>query len=207
MTIQWNESGYPAKHYEELRTVKKSSLQICSVMFAVTAVLFVGSTLDLVNAWVTAFAMALLVMGLASSLSAIYATMRHIRIIPYFARPLGDIDTYCAGYALAKYLRHLDAIATQQHVLPLSSFGFADDLAGETLKWFSPDLGLKSLNAIVSGIADAPPRIRAALEADLTKWHHALSKADEQGIQFCILLQHGNSTSGHEWAVRKGSAF
>ena len=39
------------------------------------------------------------------------------------------------------------------------------------------------------------------------KLQAALEKAVAADVPFCVLLMHGNTTSGHEWDVRKGSAF
>src|SRR5690606_10699345 len=103
-----------------------------------------------------------------------------------------------------QFCSQLDAVAIAEGVQPLSAFGFNDDLYGQALTWHSADEGLQTVTALRKAVEThrlSLPRADSVLE-DLQKLQHAFSRAAEQDIPFCLLLRHGNSTSGHEWSVR-----
>lgn len=60
------------------------------------------------------------------------------RIVPYFSDSVGDIDSFRGGFALAANCRALDALTGKHSSTLLSSFGFADDLAYETVRCTRP---------------------------------------------------------------------
>lgn len=158
---------------------------------------------------VAAFAIAIFLFFGLGSLGGVYDSTHYVRVMLYFERALGDIDTFLAGYALARYLEQLDALAIAHGAEPISKFGFADDLRGETLIWHNANEGLHCVRTLRFAMEcqSIAADVRSAIERDLVAWEHALNKASEQDVKFCALLMHGNSTSGHEWDVRKGSAF
>lgn len=208
--MDWTTTGYPPKHYEELGSAKRYAFKALAVtgsfmLIALAVVLYYG-----IHPGVAAFAIAIFVLfGVIGGLGWVYDSTRYVRVMLYFGRALGDIDTFLAGYTLARYLGQLDALATAHGAEPISAFGFADDLRGETLVWHDANEGLQCVRTLRQAIEGQPIAndVRSEIERDLLAWEHALNKASEQDVKFCVLLMHGNSTSGHEWDVRKGSAF
>ena len=210
MTLDWTVLGYPQRHFDELRAAKRFAIRSITITGIPFALLMAGTTFGPVPPLATAIAAAVFLMfGLLHGLGLIYDTYRFVQIIPYFERRLGDIDTFLAGSTLARVLKQLDTIAAEENVAPLSAFGFSDDLYGEALQWHDPKMGLQSIKAIQQRLmaSDVPIAIEEPLRNDLDKWQHALERAALANVHFCILLRHGHSTSGHEWDVRKGSAF
>lgn len=210
MSINWQEKGYPQLHSGRFRSAKIYAATVVSV----TALLFLltlgGTLLGPVPPLVTAVVAAVFVaFGLLGGVTCLYDTTRYVQVIPYFQRRLGGIDTFLAGQSIARNLKQLDEIALLQDVPPLSTFGFADDLRGESLIWHDPNKGLQTILAIQEYLrkGDVPQALVESLTLDLEKWQHALERAAAENVLFCILLRHGNTTSGHEWDVRKGSAF
>lgn len=210
MTIDWNSPGYPPRHFDDLQRAKRYAFRGIAITGLLFAVLMAGTIMGPVPALAPAMAAAVfLVFGLWSGLGLLYDTCHHVQVIPYFERRLGEINTFLAGQTMARTMNHLDAVATEQNVQPLSSFGFADDLCGETLQWHDPKIGLQRIEAISRRITDLdiPDTILPPLLDELKKWQHALQRAASENVLFCVLLRHGMTTSGHEWDVRKGSAF
>lgn len=210
MAPSWDESGFPQLHYDVLKAMQRYAARAIAVTGVPFLSLLLGTIFGPVPPIATAFCAAVFLMfGLVGGLGSLYDTYHYIRIIPYFQRTLGEIDTFLAGRSIARYLAQLDAIAVEQNVQQLSTFGFADDLAGEELHWHDPTLALQSIAAIQNALdcTYVPNSIRKAILDDLKKWQYALERAASEGVQFCLLLRHGNSTSGHEWDIRKGSAF
>ena len=147
---------------------------------------------------------------IAFSMAAmLFATLFLSTICPYFERKVGDIETFGRGRALLRQHRALDDLARRLGVAPLSDFGFADDLDGETLVWHDPADGLVTVNALLLALSEGGCDIRqkASIIADLRKVADALGKACEKGIRFCLLYRPGDGTSAQEWEVRKGTAF
>ena len=83
----------------------------------------------------------------------------------------------------------------------------ASDEAG--LDFISVQQELKTVETFLNELqrSEIPDAIRNPILKDLRAWKDPLQRASTEKVQFCILLMHGNSTSGHEWDVRKGSAF
>lgn len=210
MTINWIDTGYPLRHGEDLRAAKLYAMRAFLSTGSLFALLMAGTVFGSVPPFLTAISAAIFLMfGVLNGLGSLYDTYRYVKVVLYFERKLGHIDTFLAGHTMARVLSQLDAIAIEQEVRPLSTFGFADDLRGESLQWHDSEEGLLTIAAIIRRIADLdiPETILRPLLDDLTKWHAALERVASEGVSFCILLRHGNSTSGHEWDVRKGSAF
>lgn len=210
MNIDWSKSGYPSLHDERFRRVKRYSIVVTGVTGCLFLVGVAGAVLGSIPPLVAAISGALFILfGFIGSIGSIYATSRYVQIIPYFQRRLGGIDTFLAGHTLVRYLNQLDGIAMNQNVQPISSFGFADDLLGEEVVWHDPKIGLQTIGRIQAALnqLDIPNTIKRALLSDLAKWRQALERAVAEQVLFCVLLRHGNSTSAHEWEVRKGFAF
>jgi hypothetical protein len=110
-------------------------------------------------------------------------------VCPYFESPVGDIETFGHGRALARRHCELDALACRHGVAPLSSFGFADDLEGETLVWHDPADGLATVEALLGALSGPGCEIprREPIVADLKRVADALAKAHAKGIRFCLM--------------------
>ena len=73
---------------------------------------------------------------------------------------------------------------------PLSAFGWNDDLEREPLAWHEAAVGLKTVDALLVHLQgeELAWDDHAGIVADLKRIAHALSRADAQGIPFCLLL-------------------
>ena len=200
---------YPAQHRTEL----VGQWRFTAIGVAFLGLLGCGSVLGALYydslAIVAAATLAISIVFGWTSLWGLYDTYRYVRIVPYFDRRVGNIDTYTAGFELARYCGKLDEIAAAGGQTVVSAFGFNDDLLGETLVWHSPADGLQTVGALLEAVAAQPDEFddQISVVSDLERLANALRQANEQGICFCLLLLHGYGTSGHEWDVRKGSAF
>ena len=210
MNVDWHETGLPPQHFEAVRDARRYALNAIGVTGIIFVLLLFGTMFWSVWPVLTALAFAIfLLFGVIGGLGGFCETFHYVRIMPYFQRSLGEIDTFLVGKALVRSLKQLDAVAVDKGVQPLSSFGFKDDLRGETLVWYAPSEGLQTVEALLNELErlEIPEAIRNGILKDLCSWKDALQRASTENVQFCILLRHGNSTSGHEWDVRKGSAF
>lgn len=201
--------GYPDRHWDVVRRATGCSLVAAAVALAIAVVswfLAVEWDAPVLPAAVAA-AVFLIVAGCATA--TMIVVRREVAIHPYFESRVGEIDTFGQGRELARHLKDLDELARELGVVPLSAFGFADDLAGEALTWHDAATGRKTAEAllvVLSGdglLAVGSDR----LVQDPKRLAHALGRADDRGIRFCLLLRHGDGTSAQEWEVRKGSAF
>jgi hypothetical protein len=200
-------TGLPDRHWNELRSATRSSVRWFTTTLAIAALMTLAAIYWRLPPIFAALAITVFVLfGLLGSIVTVLH-MRVVRVIPYFQRTVGEIDTFCAGEGVARNLKHLDAAASQKGVRLLSSFGFNDDLAGEPLEWHSPKDGLSTVEALLQDATDNPTLNQPRLQDDLRKLQAALQRAADQDIPFCLLLLHGNTTSGHEWSVRQGTAF
>lgn len=201
--------GYPNRHQQVVRTTRLRGIGCTVATFLLAAITGTATLYSRFPPLCTAAAIAVFVVfGVISSLCAM-VEVRTVRVLPYFQRTVGEIDTFLAGEAIARHLRHLDDLAERLGSTPLSRFGFHDDLMGEELRWYSAADGLRTVNALLDHLPAGSSSIDPVepVLADLRKLRHALERAQAQGIAFCLLLRHGNTTSGHEWSVRKGTAF
>ena len=164
---------------------------------AVSALFFDGSVL------LASIGSAVFVFFLLAGIGAVWDTSRNVRIILFFAAPVGETDTFLYGQELARRFQALEALAAAAGVSPLSHFGFPDPLRGEAVHWHPAAEGLQSVRGLLGALG---PDLEAA-RPDLVRLEAALSRAAEQGIEFSLLLLHGTTTSGLEWERRGGSAF
>ncbi len=129
-----------------------------------------------------------------------------VAVVPYFERRVGEIDTFCRGKSLARRMNEIDAQARALELTPLSDFGWNDDLAGELLVWHEPAEGLATVHALLAFYQDDPAAEHNLID-DLKSLAQALASAEAKAIRFCLLLRHGDVTSGQEWDARKGTCF
>jgi hypothetical protein len=82
-------------------------------------------------------------------------------------------------------------------------------LRGEELEWHSAADGVEVVNGLMARLDKNTGDIANVEQVteELAKLRHALQRAASRDIPFCLLLMHGNTTSGHEWSIRKGTAF
>jgi len=201
--------SYPRRHWEVIRDAWRWALQVLAVTGGVAGLLGAAAFFWHGSLHLAAIAVAIFLFALLASLGAVWDCYRHVTLIPYFERTVGEIDTFCSGYALARHLGALDELAARLAVPPLSSFGFADDMCGETLVWHPAEEGLGSVLPLMAALQCAPDRVEEAeaVLSDLEKLAQALRRAHQKEIRFCFLLRHGNTTSGLEWERRQGTAF
>jgi hypothetical protein len=129
-----------------------------------------------------------------------------VRVIPYFERPLGQMDTWMSGENYLRHSKKLDEIAILLGVRPLSQFASGDDLVrGEVLCWFSPDEALQTLERILQ--TDVTTSLPTAVVLDLKRFRDSLRLACSKSIKFCFLIREGSCASGLEMERRKGSFF
>jgi hypothetical protein len=205
----WQKPGFPPRHDDEVRRASRAAWWAVGGTALVAAVLLGGTLYWHVPPAMAAVGGAVfLAFGLLGGLGGLYDTRVHVRLIPYFRAPVGQIDTFTAGRALARYLSQLDKLAVDHGWKPISAFGFNDDLRGESLIWHDAADGLQTVTGLLrileNSASDEP--VPPELLEDLRRWAVALQRASAAKIPFCVLLLHGNVTSGHEWSVRQGTA-
>lgn len=130
-----------------------------------------------------------------------------VRVLPYFEKQVGEIDTFLAGYALARNWERLDDLARELGSSPLSDFGFADDFEGDPLIWHDAAKGYDTVEAIRQRIERDWVTRDLDLLRDLNALAHALSRAAEQRIRFSLLVRLADGTSPMEMAQRSGTFF
>jgi hypothetical protein len=127
-------------------------------------------------------------------------------LCPYFERPLGAAKTYAHGKALGQRFPELDTWAEGLGVRPVASYGFADDLRGETLVWHDPLEGLMTFRLLLERLEELDREEDAELRDDLRRVVDALRAAAAEEVRFCLVLAAGY-TCAREHEVRQGSFF
>jgi len=199
----------PPRHAQVVRSAWKNVTWIVSIATALAMAFASWAIWGRGSTFLAAMTIAIWCVILIMAFMTFFIVYFDYRLILYFERPVGQIETYPAGHAIAIELRRLDEYCRSAGCAPLSSFGFNDDLLGETLEWHQAEDGLKTIQSLVD-VVNAESIFSAhqpALIDDFTKWRYALERARDQKIRFCILWQFGSSTSGQEWSIRKGTAF
>ena len=130
------------------------------------------------------------------------------RVLPFFERQLGGIDTWLAGEDLLWNSRALDEIARGLGMAPLSAFISGDPLiAGEEehVRLFDAAEALATVEALLR--AGATEVLGGPVISDLNKLRDALALAKKNGVRFSLHLREGSTASGHEMDQRQGSYF
>jgi hypothetical protein len=209
MTGARRQSGYPDRYHAKVRTTVGYAAWITGVTLLIACIAVAASLFLNAPPLYAALALAVFLMfGVVSTVGAIL-DVRVARVIPYFPERIEEIDTYVSGYAIARNLVFLDAFAAANGLRTLSSFGFQDDLRGEELEWHSAADGVEVVNGLMARLDKNTGDIANVEQVteELAKLRHALQRAASRDIPFCLLLMHGTTTSGHEWSIRKGTAF
>jgi hypothetical protein len=178
---------------------------IAAALAGTNLVSFFQGKSDTTSGGVAAIFLAIFLFLVFATWSGIRA-LRHVRVLPYFERPLGQKDTWLAGENYLRHSRELDEIGTRLGVRPLSEFASGDDMVrGEKLQWFPPEEALKSVERLLQ--PDTQRSLSPAVVSDLAHIRDALRSACSQSVKFCFLLREGSSASGLEMERRKGSFF
>jgi hypothetical protein len=200
--------AYPPRYWSTLKQTRQTMLRVMTLLGTAFLgcgwlMLQPGSRGDVLI--VAAIAGALFVFSLLSSVAGWFET-RHVQIVPYFKDTVDGPFTLCNGGALARNCLRLDALAEAKGCATLSSFGFADDLAGEVVTWHLPAQGLETMSLLLDEVRDWPEAVDepAGVAQDLEMLKARLENAVQHDIAFSLLLRHGNTISGHEVDLRQG---
>jgi len=115
------------------------------------------------------------------------------RIVPYFARELGEYGgktsaAFARGHGLYREILALDQLASTLGVKPLSAFGFADDYYEQEVQWHAASEGLRTIEVLRQGLG-APSLTAPDLTRDLEALDSVLRAAAEQGVDFSLVLR------------------
>jgi len=206
--------GYPAQHWWVVRRAVRSILRTELALFAFGSGLTVFAVFGHGRLAERAAVAAAVVDGVfvfvsMMTLLGLNDALRHARVVPYFPRKVGEIETYPKGESLARHVAELDEIAASLGLTPLSAFGWNDDMQHELLVWHGSSEGLKTVNALLAFLGSEEMAWDDHVEtfADLKRLAHALARADAQDIPFSLLFLHSTATNGREWEVRRGTCF
>jgi hypothetical protein len=121
------------------------------------------------------------------------------RVVPYFDDRLSADDetwrAFRAGFALAEHLGELDRQATQKGGLPLSRFGFNDDMLSQAVTWHPATDGLETLRLLDrAGEPQGASDSAKALADDLSSLEAVLARASETGRRFALVVRLGDDS-------------
>ena len=201
--------GLPPRHWAVVASAWRYAVGSIAITGTIAVVVCRWAIRDEISLGAAALALAPFAFAVLSGPITVWAVTRHVSLMTYYERKVGEVDTWLAGRAAVRALRPLDAMAIEAGVRPLSEFGFADDLAGESVVWHDPREGRTSVAALLKAVEIQPERVAdpLAVADDLRRIGEGLDKAAALGISFCFLIRHGDSTNGMEWESRIGSAF
>ncbi len=191
-------SGYPLEHLNDKRESLKTLAQLFAFVGAITTLFYIGGLYDI------GF------MALAALSGAVGICLLWSFVVTAFAKPLlalyfenevsGD---WVWSKVLARRCTDLDALASETS--RLSSFGFADDMNGETVIWHTPERGIETVEQLLQKLRNEPQLLQesAVIIADLENMRARLHKACETGTRFSLIF-HYAVVSGAEIDQRKG---
>lgn len=115
------------------------------------------------------------------------------RIVPYFARELGEYagETMAAfprGRGLYREIVALEQLAQSLGMRPLSTFGFAYDYYEQQVRWHSAAEGLRTIEALRQGL-DARPITASVVADDLEALGRVVRAAADSGVDFSLVLR------------------
>lgn len=130
------------------------------------------------------------------------------RLVPYFEKPLNSTarEAFKRGFALVQEFDRLERQASQLGVMPLSTFGFGDDMLGQAVVWHTADGGLRTVRALVA--SSQQEALDPNLLEDLQALELALEKAEAAAVRFSFVVRLGSDKNGiqnAELCQRKGS--
>lgn len=194
---------YPPIYYERLRASKRGWVKWFAIFTPVTVL----ASLALVRDWnlpIAPFAPLLGAIWIYSAVSAPFSLRDDAVacVLAYFPKqsPRVHADTFGRGAALARNFQILELWAHEHNLLPLSTFGWNDDLGNRHPVWHDAAQGVETVSALLGH-----PDLSDELREDLIHLEAALRRAQEVGTPFCLLLRHGNGASGAEMDARTGT--
>ncbi len=202
---------FPARHWEDVSGSLTFAIGLCGSMVLVSPL--IGPAFLPVDETLTIGEMAGVILAIDYILSIVNSIIRdcfhHVSVLPYFRSQVGDIHTFSKGHHVARHLGELDELARSIEVAPLSTFGWNDDRRGEPLVWHDSAEGLRTVKGLMAALEkeDFARADHSGIIEDLKRIAHALDRAQVQGIAFCLLLRHGDTTNAMEHEQRKGSFF
>jgi hypothetical protein len=139
------------------------------------------------------FAIFALLFGWAVVLWLIGPLLIRPRIVPYFARELGEyrgktMAAFPRGRGLYREIVALEQLAGSLGVNPLSTFGFAYDYYEQEVHWHSAAEGLKTVEALRHNLG---AQLAAAPDVadDLASLAQVVRAAADQGVDFSLVLR------------------
>lgn len=137
---------------------------------------------------------------------AAFRDFRIAQVLPYFERPLGEIETWLAGRELLWNSHALDEIARDLGAVPLSQFVSGDPLdETEPHAMFDAREALATAENLLED--DATALLGESLTLDLKKLRNALAFAVANDVQFSLHVREGTAVCPMEMSQRKGSYF
>jgi|SRR3954463_4176719 hypothetical protein len=174
----------------------------------------IASTLAGIGFWQLFYGPGILFPGLFTStflvmmVSTVWSTVDQfrVRVIPYYERKLGDVDTWPTGKSLLAHSRDLDELTRFLGLPALSEFVSGDDLVqGEQLAFFPAEKALPTVEKLI--LRSKASRFSKELLSDLISLRDALKVAAVRNVRFCLLLREGSGVNAQEMALRQGSFF
>lgn len=204
-------TGFPEVYAIRVGQIRRSQARFRGFLLLVAAASGVLGWGAIFRDWSIGLATAatvLLVYALIVQVADLFSAPPHklARIVPYFEAKVPGPDTFVNGYALARHCRYLDALALNEDLDPISTFGFADSLRGEDARWHAPDQGLEAVEALLERLRRSPtlvPEPEAVVE-DLERLRHKLQEASRLGVRFCLHLRMDWAYSPQEFDIRTG---
>jgi hypothetical protein len=205
--MQRADSGaYPPRYY---RRIQDAQRRFAKILLA-TGLMFIGATgscLIFNGALIIAAITGALFLFCCISAIVSYFDERVANVIPYFSKSAPRVEgptTFMSGSAIARHCLTLDEMAEIASFVPLSHFGFADDIQGETLTWHKASDGLQSVCGLIALLrADDFPAAHQIID-ELQLIAEKLREAEKADAPFCFLLWHGKGISLYEMDLRQG---
>jgi hypothetical protein len=120
------------------------------------------------------------------------------------AKEIPGVDVYVNGNSLSKNNDELDRIAKSLKVRPLMSFfstsqeeasSFAEGHGVELKavpeeKWFAPDVGLTTVNALLASLSESELARPDQIEAELREFVRLLETAKANGVRWHLAIDY-----------------
>jgi hypothetical protein len=194
---------YYDKHRTHLRRVFRKAAIYFAISATIAALFYITYKQGKASIWELVISIAVFLWLLFGICYGVPQSFR-VRLVPYFEKRLGGIETFASGTALLAHSRQLDDIASALGARSLSQFSSGDDLIpGEQLAWHEPGPALETIETLLK--SDAAKNFSPDLYSDLVKLQTALETAKNRDVRFCLLLREGSSAETVEMSKRQGS--
>jgi hypothetical protein len=125
------------------------------------------------------------------------------RVIAMYRPAVANSGTFSRGYAVAENFDELERVAEELGVPPLSTFGFAEAIHGETTQWSSAAQVVPTLRALQQHLADTGEK--PDLFFDIEALLGAALRSEQEGGEVALLVRCSNVTSTLQWNRNGGS--